>query len=104
MSRVYNITRDCWWYFPATDKWKKGPRMLTPKYEAVAVDLSGPSSGGKHPGGQVWMTGGRDGSTILQVSSALLQSNWSMGATADIGIYMTRLTHLNIERATTTKQ
>ena len=80
MNRVYNITRDCWWYFPATDKWKKGPRMLTPKYEAVAVDLSGPSSGGKHPGGQVWMTGGRDGSNILQVRFALLQSNRSMGA------------------------
>ena len=62
--------RSCWWYFPQTDSWKKGPTMSQARYGAVAVELSGPSAGGNHPGGQVWMTGGRDGSTILQVNRA----------------------------------
>ena len=74
----YNITRQCWWYFPGTNRWKKGPRMLREKYGAVAVDLSGPSAGGKHPGGQVWMTGGRDGSTILQVNIGSPSLHWEL--------------------------
>ena len=69
-DREFKISRQCWWYFPASDNWKKGPMMSRAKYGAVAVDLSGPSAGGNHPGGQVWMTGGRDGSTILQVIRA----------------------------------
>ena len=29
-DREYRISRACWWYFPATDKWKKGPRQSGP--------------------------------------------------------------------------
>ena len=41
------------------------------RYEAVAVSLPGPTNGGQHPGGQVWMTGGREGSNILMKNEVL---------------------------------
>ena len=65
------IFRDCWWYLPVTDEWLSAPRMLKGRFEAVAVSLPGPSNGGQHPGGQVWMTGGREGSNILQKNEVL---------------------------------
>ena len=70
-SVTQGIYRDCWWYLPVTDQWLSGPRMLRERYEAVAVSLPGPSNGGQHPGGQVWMTGGRKGSNILQKNEVL---------------------------------
>ena len=50
--------------------------MLKGRFEAVAVSLPGPSAGSaggtlQHPGGQVWMTGGREGSNILQNNEVL---------------------------------
>ena len=66
-----DICRDCWWHLPVTDQWLSGPRMMMGRYEAVAISLPGPSNGGQHPGGQVWMTGGREGSNILQKNEVL---------------------------------
>ena len=68
---MLNVCRDCWWYLPVTDEWLSAPRMLKGRFEAVAVSLPGPSNGGQHPGGQVWMTGGREGSNILQKNEVL---------------------------------
>ena len=70
-DHVYNVTRECYWYSHVTDQWFGGPKMLRHRYEAVAVSLPGPSAGGNHPGGQVWMTGGREGSNILQTNEVL---------------------------------
>ena len=64
---------------PGTDSWKAGPRLARPKYGAVAVDLGGPSAGGNHPGGQVWLTGGRDGATVLQVNFTCSTLTWGLG-------------------------
>ena len=68
---MLDVCRDCWWYLPVTDEWLSAPRMLKGRFEAVAVSLPGPSNGGQHPGGQVWMTGGREGSDILQKNEVL---------------------------------
>ena len=72
---IYNITRDCWWYSPAADEYYTAPRMLRGRYGAVAVSLPGPSNPGNpssgHAGGQVWMTGGREGSDILKKNEVL---------------------------------
>ena len=91
-DQQYTVSRQCWWYSIPHDTWYSAPPMWKPRYGAVAVELSGPSSNSKfltilqsnnltnlqsanltynltdkHPGGQIWMTGGRDGSTILKV-------------------------------------
>jgi len=68
---VYNVTNQCWWYNTVQDSWRRGPRMLEGRFEAVAVSLPGPSNNGGHHGGQVWITGGREGSNILQNNEVL---------------------------------
>jgi len=59
----YKVEDACDWWMPETDSWELGPKMSRPRYQAASVSF--PQQG------QVWMLGGRDGSTILQDNEVL---------------------------------
>ena len=46
-DQQYTVSRQCWWYSIPHDTWYSAPPMWKPRYGAVAVELSGPSSGSK---------------------------------------------------------
>ena len=55
----YNISNECFWYSLEAQTWKSGPKLSKSRYSASVVNTNK---------GIVWITGGRNGSAILQVN------------------------------------